>query len=83
MNASLPVALVCGASGLSGQSAARLLRALGHTVILSDRNADVDLSELKAIGCEDVRPREDVELLEAYSVGLVVTAPGVPLSNPI
>ena len=73
--------LVCGASGLSGRAALALCLAAGATKVLaSDRKAP---TEADPGGTIDVRPREDTDLLDDYNIQVIVTAPGVPLSNSI
>lgn len=82
--------LICGAGGLSGRSLAELCLRLGANVILSDRNAEADLTEALSAALKtspdrliDARPREDRDLLVDYGVQYVITGPGVPLSNDL
>ncbi len=74
--------LITGAMGKSGLSAAILYKKLGAIVILSDVSASAPLPD-SLQGCVDVRPRQDTALLEEYRPDFIVTAPGVPLADPI
>ena len=76
--------LITGASGISGRGGARLLAGLGARVVLSDRSAEPRLpEELSDRDFVDLRPRDDVGLLEDVKPDAIVTAPGVPLAGDI
>lgn len=75
--------LVTGVMGKSGLAAVRLCRRLGALVYLSDRRTGDLPSDLGGDDILDLRPRDDEGLLDEHDIHMIVTAPGVPLANPL
>ncbi len=78
--------LICGAGGLSGWAAAKLCYMLGAKVILSDKQSPSQpcrSSWREKKRWEDLRPRQDPEILEKSQPDAVLTAPGLPSHLPI
>ncbi len=80
--------LVCGASGKSGQAAARLAASLGAQVLLSDLQSKPEIDAPLVLNQKDsksqghyvdLRPRQDRQILSQYpQLELIIIAPGLP-----